>query len=337
MPFDTFPAGGPLVSVIIPAYNTDGYLARCLDSVLGQTYPRLQVIVVDDGSMDGTGALADSYAGKDKRVMVIHQENAGVSMARAAGIKAASGDFIAFADSDDEQEKDMLELLVGNALKYDADISHCGYKMVFPSRVDEYHNTGQLLIRNRVEGLRDLLEGTLVEPGLWDKIYRRRLFEDVNFDTSVRNLEDLLLNFVLFSKAKCSVFHDVTKYRYILRPGSAATSAASIRKFDDVLQVADSIARLSADDPETAPLGRMKRLGLYISLYDQTLEKTNPEIAARKGMMRARVKAGLGDAALLPPRARLMAYAITLCPALYGPVRKAYDVLSGNKNKYKVD
>ena len=135
-----------VVSIIIPAYNIENYIEKTLDSVLDQTYDSLEIIVVNDGSKDNTAAIIDSYAQKDNRIKVIHKENGGVTSARLAGIAAATGDYIGFVDGDDYIEPNMFELLVNNAINYNADISHCGYQMVFPNRTDYYYSTGKQLL-----------------------------------------------------------------------------------------------------------------------------------------------------------------------------------------------
>ena len=146
-----------LVSVIIPAYNIEDYIGRCLDSIISQTYKNLEIIVVDDGSRDHTGEILDNYAKKDRRIKVIHKENGGVSSARNKGIEAAEGDYIGFIDGDDLIESEMYKTLVDLLEEENADIAHCGYQMVFPDRVDYYHNTGKKKIQTTEEGLKDLL------------------------------------------------------------------------------------------------------------------------------------------------------------------------------------
>ena len=143
-----------LVSVIIPAYNIEDYIGRCLDSIISQTYKNLEIIVVDDGSRDYTGEILDNYAKKDRRIKVIHKENGGVSSARNKGIEAAEGDYIGFIDGDDLIEPGMYKTLVDLLEEENADIAHCGYQMVFPDRVDYYYNTGKKKIQTKEEGLK---------------------------------------------------------------------------------------------------------------------------------------------------------------------------------------
>ena len=111
-----------LVSVIIPAYNIEDYIGRCLDSIISQTYKNLEIIVVDDGSRDYTGEILDNYAKKDRRIKVIHKENGGVSSARNKGIEAAEGDYIGFIDGDDLIEPEMYKTLVDLLEEENADI-----------------------------------------------------------------------------------------------------------------------------------------------------------------------------------------------------------------------
>ena len=228
------------ITIVIPAYNIEKELARTLDSVLAQTYKNIEVIVVNDGSGDGTGAVIDAYAAKDSRIKAIHKENGGVTSARLRGVAEATGEWIGFVDGDDWIEPDMYERLMRNAQEHHADISHCGYKMVLPSgKVRDYHGTGKKVIQDNHAGVKDLLEGGLVEPALWNKLYRRKLFDKLaeQMDFSIRNTEDQLMNYYLFSRAEKSVFEDFCPYHYILRQGSAANGKLNIYQLEDPLKV----------------------------------------------------------------------------------------------------
>ena len=132
-----------LISVIVPVYNLEGELPRCLNSICAQTHQELEIIVVDDGSRDGSRAVIEDYARRDVRIKPIFKENGGVTSARLRGISKATGAWIGFIDGDDEIEPEMYERLLKNAEKYGADISHCGYQMVFSDgRVNHFHNSG---------------------------------------------------------------------------------------------------------------------------------------------------------------------------------------------------
>ena len=114
-----------LISVIIPIYNVEQYLKECLESVINQTYRNLEIILVDDGSKDKSGKICDEYKNKDERIKVVHKENGGLSDARNAGMKIATGKYIQFIDSDDFIDKDMIETLYNLIIENEADISMC--------------------------------------------------------------------------------------------------------------------------------------------------------------------------------------------------------------------
>lgn len=218
-----------LISVIVPAYNVAPWLSQCLNSILAQTYKNLEIIVIDDGATDDTPRILDEYAKKDSRIIAIHQKNSGLVAVRNKGIELASGKYITFVDGDDEIEIDMYKRLLENALNHDADISHCGVCFCFPNgREEKHYGTGRLKIQNNFEGMKDLLEGTFVEPGLWNKLYRSALLRDSCLDKTILNNEDLLRNFVLFKRAKKSVYEDFCGYKYYQREGSMSNDKTKL-------------------------------------------------------------------------------------------------------------
>lgn len=210
-----------LISVIVPAYNVAPWISNCLNSILIQTYKNLEIIVIDDGSTDETPQIIDEFASIDSRIKVVHQKNSGLVKVRNRGIELASGNYIAFVDGDDTIVPEMYERLLTNAQKYNADISHCGVCFCFSDGHEEPHyGTGRLKIQNNVEGLKDLLEGKFIEPGLWNKLYKATIVADSCIDETVLNNEDLLRNYVLFERAEKSVYEDFCGYRYYQREGS---------------------------------------------------------------------------------------------------------------------
>ena len=271
----------PLISIIVPAYNSEKYIAHCLDSILAQTYQNIEIIIVNDGSKDGTTDIINQYAAEHDRIHAIHQENGGVTRARLNGVAHANGEYIGFVDSDDEIEPDMYELLMNNALKYEADISHCGYAMVFPSRVTPYYGTGLLAEQDHRKGLTDLFDGSRIEPGLWNKLFHKTLFHsllhDDVMDQSIKINEDLLMNYYLFRESKKSVFEDVCKYRYLVHEGSAATSKVNRNKLTDPLKVRKILLKETADIPECQYILTRNIAGCLISLATMSVQ-TDPEL-----------------------------------------------------------
>ena len=328
------------ISIIIPVYNIAEYLPRCLDSVLAQTYTNLEIILVNDGSTDDSARVIDEYAGKDSRIVVIHKENSGVSDTRNKGIDVATGDFIGFVDGDDYIEPEMFEFLLDNAKKYNADISHCGYQMVFPSRVDYYYNTGKKLIQDNKQGLIDLLNGKLVEPSPCNKLYKREVIKDVRMPLNIKNNEDYLFNVKAFVNSKKSVFEDKALYHYILRKNSAATSGLSENKMFDPIIVREEVAQLFKNDEEIYPYALNNVLRANINVYRALVTNINAKkFCKRKGEIKTNIKRFYGEAknmGILSKRTKIDVMLILYLPIGFKLLYKVYGAFSKNRNKYEV-
>lgn len=226
------------ISVIIPAYNVAQWLPRCIESVLGQTYQNLEILLIDDGSTDDTVSIIDAYAEKDPRIIAIHQENHGVSHARNQGLLLATGDLIAFIDSDDALEPDMHELLVQVMEAHNADISHCGYKHIVRDEIRLVHDTRRILPQSRDEALCCLVGGRLFDGGLWNKLFRREVLSGLRFREGIRMNEDILFCFEAFCRAEKTVFADYALYHYYARIGeSAVFTVPDEKKLTDSVMV----------------------------------------------------------------------------------------------------
>ncbi|MFR1065187.1 glycosyltransferase family 2 protein [Intestinibacter bartlettii] len=316
------------VSVIVAAYNIQDYIVKCLKSIANQTYKNFEVIVVDDGSSDNTGKLADEFAENDKRFIVIHKENGGVSSARNRGIDIASGDFIGFVDGDDIIEDDMYEMLVNNAIKYNADISHCGYKLVENNKETLFYGTEKLIIQDRKKGLLDLFEGTLIEPSLCNKIFKNNIVGDIRLNESISINEDLYFNVLLFNKSNKSIFEDKTKYNYMKREGSATTSSSNdLRRITDPLKVYNMIVDLYKNDTEILPYAKKMELERNINIYNLlTLEK-NTELKKLKNKIRHYIKLSKNEVKnnnKITKKTRFMVYGIIYMRFIYDLIYKLY-------------
>jgi len=326
------------ISIIVPAYNIENYISVTLDSLLVQTYENIEIIVVNDGSKDGTGAVMDAYAAKDCRIKVIHKENGGVTSARLIGVEHASGEWIGFVDGDDYVEPQMFARLLENAMKHQADISHCGYRMVFPNgRVDYYYNSGRVVCREGLQGCFDLLAGDFVEPGLWNKLYHRDLFDGLyeNMDWTIKINEDLLMNYFLFKCSKRSVFEDVCPYYYVLRKGSAATSRLNQNKLSDPLKVLHLILHDADIMLKPAIIPRLVRrliAGATMPLGEQRglIAPYRKEVRCE---LRQRIWSILGGKEC-DYKLKIMAAWAAVWPASYGWMHRYYARLSGVSKKY---
>ena len=329
------------ISIIIPAYNIQDHLGATLDSVLAQTYRNLEIIVVNDGSTDGTAAVMDAYALKDSRIRAIHKENGGVTSARLRGVAEATGTYIGFLDGDDFIEPKMYGRLLENLKRHEADISHCGYQMVFPSHVDYYYNTGKLTLEQGGQGCADLLNGVFIEPALINKLYRRELFAglDAWMDKSIRINEDLLMNFYLFRQAKTAVFEDICPYHYVLRKGSAATSRLNEHKLKDPLKVLHLLLSETASVPLWNAI--VERRLIYQLVNTATLAATDQRDlilpirrSARKELRHRLWSVLTGNRCNI--KLKIMALWAAVWPWSYCTVHKVYAHLRGTDRKFEV-
>ena len=330
----------PLISVVVPVYNLENYLEKTLNSICTQTYPNLEIVVVNDGSSDDTGVVADACASDDFRIKVIHKENGGVTSARLRGIAEASGEWIGFVDGDDYIEPNMYERLLENALKYKADISHCGYQMVFPDRVDCYYNTGRVVQQDRITALRDLLSGNFVEPGIWNKLYRRELFLDLEsrMDTSIRINEDLLMNYWLFKAANTAVFEDVCPYHYLVRKGSAANSALNEHSLWDPLRVTKILLEDAPEEVESVVYRKWIRT--LINSASMAIKQDPQLIKPYRDHCRRELRGQLAEVIggrKCPWKLKIMAAWTAVWPESYGWVHRAYSRATGHDKKYNLE
>ena len=320
------------ISIIIPAYNIEGYLGKCLDSVLKQTYQNLEVIVVDDGSTDKTTEILDKYAEKDTRIVAVHQKNQGVSAARNHGLDLATGELIGFVDGDDIIEPDMYEILVKILEEKKVDIAHCGYQMVFPNRVDYYYGTGEEFYLDKNSGVYELLKGTKIEPGLCNKLYKAELFKNIRLPVGVKINEDLLCNFWLFMEAKDSFFVDLPKYHYMIRKGSATTTPSE-KKYRDCFEVAEIIYESCKNTPELRNIAYEKYLRRIMEGIWQNQWPVLQHTFRLK--LKKEFKKVLKDRELTK-KFKLMVFGQLYLPRLYTIFRKIHDYKNGNNHKYDI-
>ncbi len=199
----------PLISVIIPVFNVEKYICKCLDSVLSQTYTNLEIILIDDGSTDNSGKICDEYAKKDDRIKVIHKQDEGVSSARNAALKMCTGEYIGFVDSDDYIEKDMFEYLLGLIVSSKADVARC-----------EIIGKNNLFIKTEIIKSSDALERCLPNIYLWNMLFTSSVIENLVFDENVFLGEDVKFCIEAFAQAKLIVCGREAKYHYCVNSQS---------------------------------------------------------------------------------------------------------------------
>ncbi|HON59140.1 MAG TPA: glycosyltransferase [Smithella sp.] len=201
------------------------YLPRCLDSITGQTYRNLEIILINDGSTDRSPEIAEEYAKRDHRISLIHQKNAGLSESRNVGMRLSRGDYLSFIDSDDFIESDYHETLYGILHAHDADIAICG-KQVIHSRVVHPFPTGVpegITLYSGSEALTELVQDKWLCNYVWDKLFKKVLFDGIEFPEG-RTYEDIAVMPKIFYRARKIVITDQVKYNYRVRKESITGS-----------------------------------------------------------------------------------------------------------------
>lgn len=213
------------ISVIIPVYNTEKYLQRCVNSVIGQQGVTIEIILVDDGSTDASPKICDDYAASYPFITAIHIQNSGPATAKNEGFKIATGNYIALTDSDDKMEPHMLYKMVTAGYNHNADIICCNYKQIDENgNVTYLNSTGKQYILNHEEGLIHFFSKNKIYSQCWTKIYKRQMLTENHIENypGLRTDEDFIYNIRAFVHAKISVIVDEPLYEYTHRENSLA-------------------------------------------------------------------------------------------------------------------
>lgn len=222
---------GELISVIVPIYKVENYLDRCVKSIVEQTYPNLEIILVDDGSPDQCPKLCDEWAKKDQRIKVIHKENGGLSDARNAGMKIMTGDYVSYIDSDDWVAEDMYETMLDAIKKNHADICECGFErtseMIENTRKQQDDHA---IILEKENALLAVVEEK-IQPVVWNKLYKREIVKTLCFEVGKYN-EDEFFTYKAIEKAEKIVQIPYIGYYYFFREDSIINETYTIRRLD---------------------------------------------------------------------------------------------------------
>ena len=236
----------PIISIIVPVYNVESYLERCINSILNQTFKNFELILVDDGSTDGCKDICNEYKTKDKRIKVIHKENGGLSSARNAGLDIARGKYIGFVDSDDFINKDMYKTLFNTIQDNNSDMVICDYYKVNEDDINKFRNLKCNCENIKIKNLNNLESiDNLFLTGekfifAWNKLYKRDLFSDLRYEQGRIYEDEYLAHRILYKCKKVSVI-EVKMYYYVQRKGSLINSPFTVRRFDKVYAIKDRV------------------------------------------------------------------------------------------------
>jgi len=267
-----------LITVVIPIFNVEKYLNKCIDSVLSQTYSNIEIILVNDGSTDNSGMMCDEYKNKDSRIKVIHKKNGGLSEARNFGIEVSSGKYITFIDSDDYVEKDYIEYLYYLIQKYNTKISICAYSVLMENgKIIDY---GENYLEKRLSKI-ETLEKMLNEEGFsvsaWAKLYDIKLFKDIRYPVG-KLCEDNGTTYKVIDKVDKIAYGNKSKYYYYKRKGSIMLSVFNKNKLD-MIELTDEMCNyLESKYPNLSDtLNRRKVYSRFNVLRQMIKVKNLPE------------------------------------------------------------
>jgi glycosyltransferase involved in cell wall biosynthesis len=282
-----------LISVIVPVYNAEKYLTKCIESILGQTYPNIELLLINDGSTDGSPAICDEYALKDKRVKVIHKKNEGVSSARNMGLELAQGDFISFVDADDWLERDAIERIVESIQKYDCDAVIFEYKVVDENNLKQHKNHAHL---QGVMSAEKAVECTIspVSRFVWSKVLSRKILEGIKFDNSIHFGEDTLFACEALSNAKSVYYMAEPVYNYYQSSDSATRMDFNPRLFSGVTAYKKLVEFTQLKYPAIVDVAQSAYKNLVVNVLKILMRNKNyAEFNHKKKELKKEVMSGL--------------------------------------------
>ena len=314
-----------LISIIIPVYNVENYVERCLESVLNQTYTNLEIIIIDDGSTDKSSKICEKYKKKDKRIKLSKISNKGTSYARNYAIKKAKGKYINFIDSDDYIESNMIEILYNNLKKEKADISCCSFYEVFKDEIKPKNQDINYYVMNN----REAIKKTFLDRGLdvytWNKLYDKKLFKNIEFPLGKKS-QDRFIMYEIFDNAKKIVYESRCLYYYIQRDNSAANSLKNVNT-DSIEACLNAVSYLRKYR-DIRPLAVKEYLQTRLRVYKKIIYfKGQDDIKIRKDLKRefknySNIK--------YTPKEKIELFLFKYMPNTYRLIGKIY-----YKNKYK--
>ncbi len=262
------------VSIIVPAYNVEDYIEKCIDSILNQSYKNFELLIIDDGSSDNTADICKAYL-KDKRIKLICQKNSGVSNARNKGINMAKGKYIAFIDADDELAENYIEKMLKTLEATKSEMTCCSYS----KDIEEMKNNNEQenYILSSAEFISQITKNNLEECYIWNKLFIRDIIikNNIFFEENIIIWEDMLflLKYILKIK-KISTLKSILYY-YRTRENSAVNCNESIKKIECKVKVLEEIMKLSIDNENFVKLVKRKYINNLINLLFKSLKEKN--------------------------------------------------------------
>lgn len=256
----------PLISVIVPVYNVEKYVGRCLTSIIIQSYTNLEIIVINDGSTDNSLSVCEEYSAKDSRIKLISQENRGLSGARNTGLRHYTGEYVTFVDSDDWIHRSMIEFLYNVLMRYDSEMSLCAsmrvYEDIFP---DKQHEEIEGITRTRDVFMKLFLNGTFT--ACWARLFRRDILSGFEFPEGL-NCEDYIFMYEAIRRLKTVAIINLPLYYYFVRENSIVNESFGIKKFDQYYSAKKLYELVCKHTPQYKKQSLQRLAGAILSLVN---------------------------------------------------------------------
>ena len=335
--------GLPLVSIIIPVYNVALYLTEALDSVIHQTYVNLEIILIDDGSTDGSDKICDEYARMSEYIHVVHQKNRGLSAARNVGLNLATGQIVAFLDSDDAYKPNYISVMVSTLIYEEVDLVLCKYNVHETDEqmqqigIERTYPVATQGKYSRTEALHCLLYGT-INHHMWNKVFRRELWEDLRFPVG-HVYEDIDTTYQILDRIKALYVIDQALYLQRKRSGSITSTHSISIEYDQLLAYSHFKEYVEKHTPEIFTEEqlikcRQAHLNLMIGYYRIILKETNNSIddkELRKQIINVGSEISIGNC---PFHRRIYYWMICYCPWLIQVVYPIYRNVQVERKTY---
>lgn len=308
------------ISIIVPVYNAEKYLSRCIDSILCQTFTDFELILVNDGSSDRSKEICEKYLKSDSRIRLINQENSGVSAARNNGLDNSCGKYIGFVDADDFIEKKMYEELYNVLIKTGADISVCGIKDVYSHESETLQKIeSEVSVYTAEEALECILSGKLLTMYSVNKLYKKELFDGLRYPVG-KIYEDTVLSTQIFSKCGKIAYSSAILYYYFRNPGSITFQKFSVKDMD-IIDAGEYVFNfIKSNFPSLIKAAQYRRFWSYLYVLDKIILSGTGKDRKEYSEIKKFIKRNIWDIisnSYFSFKRKLGALAVTFCEDFY--------------------
>ena len=283
----------PLISVIVPVYNVEKYLCKCIDSIINQTYENIEIILVDDGSTDSSGEICDRYSMQHNNITAYHKTNGGLSSARNYGIEKAKGEYLGFIDSDDYIENNMYETLLKLSQENDAEMSMCALFDVFDGKIRKIHKDITVITVDKEEAIKMVLEADVVSVTAVNKLYRRELFDTIRYPEG-KTIEDGFVIVDLLSECNRITVSSEQLYYYVHRKASITSDSFSEKNLDAIECYERTYNIVERDYPRILDSARTRLCWAYFYVLDRLALCDSTAYEEIRSITKNKIKNNLG-------------------------------------------